>query len=222
MSHKEVLRNYVQQMKKIVTKTRDSPDGTLENEKEGGLTEEDRLKLKGILQEMGKTVEEMPTAERQSQSKGIFSGFSSPFGGSPKPVQFFMPEETPRKFPEALSKLCKEMSYKCEIRRRTEELHSDEPLIVVCPITSRLEPDIDHILIKLKWSSAYVTLVLHYGNESSQPGLPTATRLPEKEIYQQTQFVDMLVTSESTLNPYPINVAAKENIKRFLDNYYKK
>lgn len=202
MSHKESLPTCLQKIQKILQ----------EKEKAGAFTEKDKSKLISLVQEMLRIVKTMPTTDSQSKSED---------SSGQKSVQVFMHRDTCKQIPEALSKLFKEMAYKCEIRRRTDDLHSDEPLIVICPTTTRLEADIDLVLDKLKWSSAYVTLVLHCGNESSQPGISTENKLPEKEMYQQTEFIDMHVTSESTFHLSQINVDAKENIKIFLDNYYK-
>lgn len=68
------------------------------------------------------------------------------FFDSPKTVQVYIAVDAPKGFDAAFIKLCKDLSYKCEINKHIHVLRHDVPLIVVCPITSRLEPDIDHAL----------------------------------------------------------------------------
>jgi hypothetical protein len=77
-----------------------------------------------------------------------------------KTVQIFIPVKTPTtdKFRSEISTLCEKFSYECihcdDIGRLLEKF----PLIVVCPISSRFEPDIDYAIygIHRKFMSYFV------------------------------------------------------------------
>jgi hypothetical protein len=64
---------------------------------------------------------------------------------NPKTVQIFIPVRTPttEKFHSAISILCQTFSYNCNFCYDTGGLIEEVPLIAVCPISSRFEPDID-------------------------------------------------------------------------------
>lgn len=69
--------------------------------------------------------------------------------------------------------------------------------------------------------STFIALVLHQGNEHSLPGLPTATKLPEKPKYENATFVDLAYSLESRLYPCRMNEDAKQKIKAFIDRFFK-
>ncbi|XP_060557168.1 uncharacterized protein LOC132717664 [Ruditapes philippinarum] len=132
-------------------------------------------------------------------------------------VQIFIPVQTPTTFgfSSAISRLCKEISYKCQLCYDVAMLHEALPLVVVCQISSRFEPDIDFALNDIKWKKPFVVLLLHCGLESSLPTLPTASKLGNMEKYQNIEFIDVAYNIDSELYPCKTNKTARSQLQTF-------
>ncbi|XP_053385977.1 uncharacterized protein LOC123539184 isoform X3 [Mercenaria mercenaria] len=223
----EKMQSSLDQMLQIIQgNENDQGTETLCLVNENGVVNDDaRSRLAALVYDMKMDLDTIKINAKQPTDTGMFSAISGiEFPWSSKKVQVFLPIQTSttHDFATALTKLCKTLSFKCEISDQLEKLRGDLPLVVVCPISSRFEPDIDYALNGISWKSPFVSLVLHSSTESSLPRLPTATRLADKEKYRNTEFIDIAFTMESKLYQCQMNTIAKEQLKSFFDRFYKK
>lgn len=139
----------------------------------------------------------------------------------PRRVQFFVPIETAttKDFPNAIKDLVQDISTKYILCSGIGELSEHSPLVVVCPISSRLEPDIDSSIDGINWNKRFVVLLLHSCLESSLPRLPTASKLGHEEKYKNIVFIDVAYTIDDKLYCCQMNEIAKALLTSFLHHF---
>ncbi|XP_060557169.1 uncharacterized protein LOC132717665 [Ruditapes philippinarum] len=137
-----------------------------------------------------------------------------------KTVQIFIPVITPTtdKFRSAISSLCKEISYNCNFCYDIGELLKEVPLVAVCPISSRFEPDIDFAIHGIR-TKQFVVLLLHTGLESSLPRLSTASKLAHKDKYKNIEFIDIAYNTDANLYQCDMNETARRKLHKFLFDF---
>lgn len=138
-------------------------------------------------------------------------------------VQILVPEKTQMTthFSTEIARLCKDFSYKCILCNNIKELCDKYPLAVVCPVSSRFEPDIDLALNGIKWKTQFAVLLLHSGLENSLPRLPTASKLEKKEKYHNVEFIDVAYNLDSKLYTCQMNETANYQLHRYFTRYYR-
>ncbi|XP_060555272.1 uncharacterized protein LOC132716110 [Ruditapes philippinarum] len=137
-----------------------------------------------------------------------------------KTVQIFIPVQTPTtdKFRSAISSLCKEFSYNCNFCYDIGRLLKEVPLIAVCPISSRFEPDIDFAIHGIR-TKPFAVLLIHTGLESSLPRIPTASKLAHKEKYKDIEFIDIAYNTDANLYQCDMNETARRKLHKFLFDF---
>lgn len=159
---------------------------------------------------------------RSDQS--YFASFPLFGSRSQKMVQMLIPVQTPttKDFSTAITSLCKDISYKCIMCYTIGELCDKYPLAVICPVSSRLEPDVDLALNEIRWKGPFVVLLLHSGLESSLPRLPSASKLANRDKYKSIEFIDIAYTMEAKLYKCQMNESARLQLQTFFARFYKK
>lgn len=165
---------------------------------------------------------EVANVGRSDQS--YFASFPLFGSRSQKLVQMLIPVQTPttKDFSTAITSLCKDISYKCIMCYTIGELCDKYPLGVICPVSSRLEPDVDLALNEIRWKGPFVVLLLHSGLESSLPRLPSASKLANRDKYKSIEFIDIAYTMEAKLYKCQMNESARLQLQTFFARFYKK
>ncbi|XP_060583757.1 uncharacterized protein LOC132739933 [Ruditapes philippinarum] len=125
---------------------------------------------------------------------------------------------------EEFSKLLSKMSITCVFLTGKEELKDNYPLVVLCPIYSRLKSDIEFVLKELQQfplPGRFAVVVINMTREDSLPRLPIETRLDQPtDDYNNIHFIDMAFTKENLMYDCNMNKTATEKIKSFVNNMY--
>ncbi|XP_060583758.1 uncharacterized protein LOC132739934 isoform X1 [Ruditapes philippinarum] len=123
---------------------------------------------------------------------------------------------------EEFSKLLSKMSITCVSLTGKEELK--DKLIVLCPIYSRLQSDIQFVLKELQQfplPGRFAIAVINMTREDSLPRLPIETRLDQPtDDYNNIHFIDMAFTKDNLMYDCNMNKTAREKIKSFVNNMY--
>lgn len=127
---------------------------------------------------------------------------------------------------EEFSKLLWKMSLTYSSFTGKEKLRDDSSLIVLCPIFSRLESDIQNVLKELQNFSLpgrFALAVINMTREDNLPRLPIQTRLDQlKDDYKNIHFIDMAFTRENLMYDCSMNRKATEKIQDFVNNMCQK
>ncbi|XP_060557174.1 uncharacterized protein LOC132717667 isoform X1 [Ruditapes philippinarum] len=142
---------------------------------------------------------------------------------SQKKVQIFIPMQTEMtaKSSSAIAALCKDLSYEGIICDDVEMFLEKFPIVVVCPISSRFEPDIDLAIHGISIMNPFVVLLLHTCLESSLPRLPTSSKLYHKEKYRNIEFIDIAYNMDDKLYQCQMNKNARLQLQTFLGRFFK-
>ncbi|XP_060557176.1 uncharacterized protein LOC132717668 [Ruditapes philippinarum] len=124
----------------------------------------------------------------------------------------------------AVKRLCNDLKkrYKCILCGDIEVTSEKFPLVVLCPVSSRLEPDIDHVLSVVKRKMPFAVLLIHTSLENSLPIIPTASKLTHNEKYKHVEFIDIAFNTDLKLYSCKMNNTAKCQLKSFFTSFFKK
>lgn len=140
-----------------------------------------------------------------------------------KCIQIISPVQTntTNEVSPAIKRMCKDLKWKCKLRNDIAEISERLPLVVLCQISSRFEPDIDYALNGISWKMPFVVLLIHSTIKSALPVLPTALKLKQHEKYRHVEFIDIAFT-ESKLLHCQMNETARNKLNSFFETVLKK
>ncbi|XP_060575657.1 uncharacterized protein LOC132733079 isoform X5 [Ruditapes philippinarum] len=145
--------------------------------------------------------------------------------GKTKDIYVFI-SRTQGKFVQEIAKEFSNLLLKMSIHSTSftgkKQLKDDSKLIALCPIVSRLESDIEHVLKELpkfSLSGRFALVVVNMKSEDNLPRLPTETNLDtDKAVYKNIEFIDMAFTPENQMYDCNMNRKATERIQSFVNN----
>lgn len=118
--------------------------------------------------------------------------------------------------------MCKDLKWNSKLCDGIAETSEMYPLVVLCPFTSRLEPDIDYALNGIDREVPFVVLIIHSTIQSALPTLPTALKLQQNEKYKYIEFIDIAFDTESKLHHCQMNETARNRLNSLLETFVKK
>ncbi|XP_060557167.1 uncharacterized protein LOC132717663 [Ruditapes philippinarum] len=136
-------------------------------------------------------------------------------------VQILIPivTRTTKDFSSAIQSLCKDISFTCTLCYDIGELSEEYPVVVVCQVSSRLEPDID-LAINRVTCERFAVLLLHTGLKSSLTNVSTSIRLVNINRYHNVEFIDVAYNMDSKLYKCEMNDSAKFQLQAFFESFY--
>lgn len=168
-----------------------------------------------VTQELAKELTNEPKKDKSFFSMPSWKTPSS--SRSSKKVYVYIPEPTKstNSFYGHFSKLMKKENVQLELIHDVSSRTTD-PFLVVCHVTSRLQPDIDNTLQGISRFLAFAVIVLHVGREGTEPKLLASTTLTEDDKYKNIELIDMAYDPDSTIYNCSMNAVAFDKIKTFV------
>lgn len=162
----------------------------------------------------------------EEQQSGTTSRNTNP-QGKKKTVYIYMSctqDNLDKIIEDEFSKLLSKTSITCVAITGKEQLKEKSPLIVLCPIYSRLQSDIQYVLKQLQQlplPGTFALAVINMTREDSLPRLPIETRLDQvTDDYSNIHFIDMAFTKEHLMYDCSMNKTATEKIQSFVNFMY--
>lgn len=149
--------------------------------------------------------------EKSSNQWTIAKVLTSVFS-PPKNLQVYTPFQTTTtvSFCGWLRQSMEKMNITIEVKTE-ESVPKTGPVLVICPLTSRLQVDMDYALKDINRAELVAVIALHIVRDGWQPTVSTSSRLWES--YKNIDFIDMAFDPDKKVFKCIMNSEAKRKLK---------